>query len=249
MPKLSVIVPIYNEAHGLDVLVQRLISAPCPIQREWIFVDDCSTDESLIKLNSVTAPGLIRVIAQPQNRGKGAAIKRAMRYATGDFIMVQDADTEYDPGDIPALLEPLLEDKADVVYGSRFKKSAEQVHRTYYYFANRFLTALSNLASGMYLTDMETCYKIVRSDLLQNMNLRSRRFGIEVEITAYVAKTRARLVERPISYYPRNRAAGKKIGWRDGFAALWHIVWFNYFVTANLAFTPELPSRYGSQGD
>jgi hypothetical protein len=158
-------------------------------------------------------------------------------------VMVHDADAEYDPTDIPRLLEPLLRDQADVVYGSRFRRERHQVHRTFHFFVNRFLTLLSNLLSGIYLSDMETCYKLARTDLLRSMRLRSRRFEFEIEITAYVAKTGARVFELPISYNPRTRSAGKKIGWRDGVAALWYLVRFNLLTSRQNAFS-VLPSRY-----
>jgi hypothetical protein len=156
---------------------------------------------------------------------------------------VQDADAEYDPSDIPRLLAPLLADEADVVYGSRFRRERYQVHRTLHYFINRFLTLLSNILSGIYLSDMETCYKLGRTDLVRTMRLRARHFEFEVEFTAYVAKTGARVFELPIKYYPRTRTAGKKIGWRDGVGALWDLVRFNLFTSRAAAFR-ELPERY-----
>ena len=243
MPKLSVIVPVFNEERELAGLVERFLAAPCPIEREWIFVDDHSSDGSLASLQALAAKHGFRVLEQSRNQGKGAAIARAVRECTGDVIMVQDADYEYDPGDVPALLQPLLDGRADVVYGSRFKPGGVQVHRTYHYFVNRFLTIASNLLSGIYLTDMETCYKIFRADLLKAMNLTSRRFGIEVELTACVAKTRARVFEFPISYSPRTRLEGKKISWKDGFAALRHLVYYNCFRSLEDSFT-SLPERY-----
>ncbi|MCW3017275.1 MAG: putative glycosyltransferase, partial [Solirubrobacterales bacterium] len=154
-----------------------------------------------------------------------------------------DADAEYDPADIPRLLQPLLDDQADVVFGSRFRPDGIQVHRTFHYLINRVLTALSNLASGIYLSDMETCYKLFRADLVQAMNLRSQRFGIEIELTANVAKVHARIVELPISYFPRTRLAGKKINSRDGVAALWHMVHYNQLTSVDTAYR-ELPKRY-----
>jgi glycosyltransferase involved in cell wall biosynthesis len=175
--------------------------------------------------------------------GKGAAIRKGFELCTGDFIVVQDADFEYDPHDISTLVAPLVSNQCDVVYGSRFKKSSPQVHRTYHYFVNRFLTVLSNLLSGIYLTDMETCYKLFRADLAKSMRLTSNRFGVEVEMTAYVAKTNARIFEFPISYFPRTKLQGKKINWKDGVAALFHLLNFNLLVKFEQAFL-NLPARY-----
>lgn len=246
MPKLSLIVPVYNEARQLEQVVRKLMAAFCPIEREWIFVDDQSTDGSTIILERLQNEFPFRLLKQPQNQGKGAAVIRGIQEATGDFIMIQDADFEYDPSDIPTLLQPLLENRADVVFGSRFK-ATHQVHRTYHYFVNLFLTGISNLLSGIYLTDMETCYKLFRADLIQSMRLKSKRFGIEVELTASIAKTKARLFELPISYFPRTRLQGKKIGWRDGVAAFFHLLYFNLFQKLEDAYDPErLPPRYRS---
>jgi glycosyltransferase involved in cell wall biosynthesis len=244
---LSLVVPVYNEERQLESVIHGLMASPCPIQREWIFVDDCSRDGSLAILKRLQSQYGYRLIEQKPNQGKGAAVIRGIQEAAGDLIMIQDADFEYDPGDVPALLEPLLQGKADVVYGSRFKKSAMQVHRTYHYFVNRFLTVVSNLLSGIYLTDMETCYKVFRADLLKSMQLKSLRFGIEVELTAYLAKARVRIYELPISYFPRTRLQGKKINWKDGVAALWHLVRFNLLVETDEAFK-GLPERYRAGG-
>lgn len=243
MTKLSVIVPVFNEAQQLPSFAKRLFSSPCPIEREFIFVDDGSQDDSYSCLTSLSKEFAFRVIRQKTNQGKGAVVRRGIEEASGDLIMVQDADLEYDPDDVPTLLKPLLEDQADVVYGSRFKSNALQVHRTYHYFANRFLTLLSNLFSGIYLTDMETCYKLFRADLIKSMDLTSRRFGIEVELTANIAKTSARIYELPISYHPRTRLQGKKINWRDGFAALYHLVHYNFFRSFDESFK-DLPEKY-----
>jgi glycosyltransferase involved in cell wall biosynthesis len=244
MPVLSIIVPVYNEERLLEKVIERLFASTCPIPREWIFVDDCSTDKSLSVLESLSVTHGFQVVAQARNQGKGAAVIRGIGCATGDYIVIQDADFEYDPADIPVLLQPLLEGKADVVYGSRFKKNSIQVHRTYHYFVNRFLTMLSNMFSGIYLTDMETCYKIFRSDILKSMNLQSKRFGIEVELTAYLGKISVRIYELPIAYFPRNKLQGKKINWKDGVAALIHLVRFNWIVSAKVAFRETLPRRY-----
>jgi len=240
---LTLIVPIYNEEEILRDALVRLFKTPCSIPREWIVVDDASTDRSPEIIRQLADEYPLKVITQPRNRGKGASVIRGLEDATGDFIMIHDADFEYDPRDIPQLLEPLLEGAADVVYGSRFKKDVRQVHRTYHYFVNRFLTMLSNVLSGIYLTDMETCYKVFRADLLKAMNLRSRRFEFEVEVTAYVAKTHARIFELPIHYYPRTRLQGKKISWRDGFAALYYLFRFNWAVPLEDAYK-EPPIRY-----
>jgi glycosyltransferase involved in cell wall biosynthesis len=243
-PTLSIIVPVYNEAPQLREVIEHLMASPCPVPREWILVDDKSTDGSTEILRELQASHGYRLIEQDPNQGKGAAVRRGIREATGDFVMIQDADFEYDPSDIPTLLEPLLRGRADVVYGSRFK-SSHQVRRTYHYFVNRLLTILSNLLSGIYLTDMETCYKLFRRDLIQSMRLTSRRFGIEVELTAFVAKARVRIYELPISYYPRTQLQGKKINWKDGVAALWHLATFNWFTPLEEAFDLSiLPMRY-----
>ena len=242
MPKLSIIVPVYNEEKELPKVIEAFLAAPCPIEREWIFVDDASTDGSLAVLERMRSQYSFRVIHLERNQGKGAAVIRGIKESTGDIIMVQDADFEYDPKEIPLLIQPILEDRADVVFGSRFKHSTLQVHRTYHYFGNRLLTILSNMMSGLYLSDMETCYKVFRADLLKSMNLVSKRFGIEVELSAYVAKTHARLYEIPISYYPRTRREGKKINWKDGVAALRHLIYFNFCRSFARAFS-NLPKK------
>lgn len=240
---LSVIVPVYNEASHLGDIIDYMFESPCVLKREWIFINDFSTDNSLNILRQKQAQYGFKLLEQSPNQGKGAAIQRGIKECTGDLVIIQDADFEYDPRDVPSLLVPLLENRADVVFGSRFKKNSPQVHRTYHYFVNRFLTVLSNLSSGLYLTDMETCYKVFRGDLIRAMNLQSKRFGFEVEVTAYVAKTSSRVFELPIHYYPRTRLQGKKINWKDGVAALGHIFKFNFLVSIEDMFT-DLPSKY-----
>ncbi len=240
---LSVVVPVYNEARHLREVIDILMKSPCPIQREWIFVDDCSTDGSREILIEIAKHLGFNLILQEKNQGKGAAVIRGIKESKGQLIMIQDADFEYTPYDVPKLLLPLINGEADVVFGSRFKKDSTQVRRTYHYLINRFLTLLSNLMSGLYLTDMETCYKIFNADLVQSMDLKSQRFGIEVEITAYVAKTQARLREIPIRFFPRSKLKGKKINWTDGVAALWHLIRFNWLIDIKTAYN-QLPDRY-----
>lgn len=242
MQKLSVIVPIYNEARNVERFVDMLLAASCPVERELIFVDDGSSDGTTEVLLRLGEQHGFQVISNSENRGKGAAVRCGLAVATGDLCMIQDADFEYDPGEVGKLLKPILKGKADVVYGSRFRKESNQVHRTYHYYVNRLLTILSNLFSGIHLTDMETCYKVFPRDLIQSMNLTSRRFGFEVEVTAYVAKTSARIFEVPIAYYPRTRMQGKKISWKDGVAALFHIVRYN-LKSSGRCFK-QLPEQY-----
>ena len=234
---LSVLVPVYNEERHLERLVRYLFASSCPVEREWIFIDDASTDGSATILNRLAAEFNFRFLRFETNRGKGAAVIEGIRVATGDLILIQDADFEYDVNDVPALLKPLLVDQCDVVFGSRFKAGAPSNFHT---FVNYFLTSASNVLSGLRLTDMETCYKIFRADLLKSMNLTSQRFGVEVEMTAYIAKLKVRVVELPISYQPRTRAEGKKIGWKDGVAALGHLIRFNLLVNRTQAFRAPL---------
>ena len=206
------------------------MTATFPISFEWIFIDDKSSDRSLTTLKTLSKQYGFKVFSLETNQGKGAAVIRGIAEAKGDVLIVQDADSEYNPREIGSVIQPILDDQADVVYGSRFKSGVSQVPRSFHTFVNRFLTVLSNFLSGQSLTDMETCYKAFRADLLKAMNLTSERFGIEVELTAYAAKTRARIVEVPVSYSPRTRREGKKINWKDGLAALfYHLIRFNYF--------------------
>ena len=243
MATLSVIVPLFNEAAQLRSFVERLIPPSYPIEREFIFVDDGSQDDTFSLITRLSQESPSQVIRQANHQGKGAAVRRGLEVTSGDFVMIQDADLEYDPRDVPTLLRPLLDNQADVVYGSRFNQNSPVVHRTYHYFANRFLTSLSNCFSGIYLSDMETCYKVFRADLIKSMNLNSRRFEIEVELTAYIAKTSARIYELPISYRPRTKLEGKKIGWVDGLYALYYLVHYNFFRSFERSFT-GLPKKY-----
>ena len=233
MPKLSVVIPVYNEAQTIAELLVRVAEAPLPegVDRELVVVDDGSKDGTREVLRELAARGTppIRYFEQPVNQGKGAAIRRGFAEASGDFILIQDADLEYDPAEYPVLLGPILADKADVVYGSRFLGGPHRVLFFWHYQGNRFLTTLSNMLTDLNLSDMETCYKVFRRGLLAGMTLKSNRFGIEPELTARFAQARARIYEVPISYHGRTYAEGKKIGWKDGFSAIWSIFRFNWF--------------------
>jgi glycosyltransferase involved in cell wall biosynthesis len=222
--KLSVVIPVYNEKQWVRELLRRVQEVPIP--KEIVIVDDCSTDGTRDILKQLEDPNL-RVILQERNQGKGAALREGFRHATGSVILVQDADLEYDPSEYPRLIQPILENKADVVFGSRFIGDS---HRVLYYWhsvANRALTTLSNMFTNLNLTDMETCYKVFRREVLSEIRLRSNRFGFEPEITAKIAKHRNpswRVYEVPISYCGRTYEEGKKIGLKDAFTALYCIV-------------------------
>jgi glycosyltransferase involved in cell wall biosynthesis len=223
--RLSILVPVYNERGLLRAAIERIVKAPLPdgFEREVILVDDASTDGTteLVRELQQEYHGVLRAFYQPENRGKGAAIRRAIEEMTGQYALFQDADLEYDPNEYSVLLQPFIEQDADVVYGSRFaSRRMRRVLNFHHALGNRLLTLLSNLATGLNLTDMETCYKVFRSDLLKTIPLRSDRFGIEPEITAKIAKRQCIVYEVPISYHGRGYGEGKKIGWRDGFQAL-----------------------------
>jgi len=230
---LSVIVPAYNEAATVETALRRIREVA--LRLEVIVVNDASTDGTREILDRLAEKGLIdRVMHHEKNRGKGAAIRTGITVATGDAVVVQDADLEYDPADLPALLLPIRSRQADAVYGSRFQGGPHRVLYFWHYVGNRFLTLLSNMFTNLNLTDLETCYKLVRTDVIKQLPLTSNRFGFEVEITARLAQARARIWEMPISYSGRTYAEGKKITWRDGFAALIHIVRYNLFVPRNV---------------
>jgi glycosyltransferase involved in cell wall biosynthesis len=223
---VSAVMPAYNEEATVEAAVRRLHEAP--LRLEVICINDASKDRTGEILERLKAEGLVDVlIHQPQNRGKGAAVRAGIQAATGHVIVVQDADLEYDPADLPTLLEPIRLDKADAVFGSRFQAGPRRVLYFWHSVGNRFLTLLSNMFTDLNLTDMETCYKMVRADLMKSLVLTSNRFGIEVELTARLAQAGARIWEVPISYSGRTYAEGKKIDWRDGVAAIWHILRFN----------------------
>jgi glycosyltransferase involved in cell wall biosynthesis len=228
---LSVVMPVYNEAATLDEIVDRVMKSPTVLTRELVIVDDASNDATREVLGRITAARSedIRVLSHPINLGKGAAIRSGIAEAKGQIILIQDADLEYDPRDYPLLLEPILEDQADVVFGNRFHGGPHRVMYFWHYSANRFLTFLTNILTGLNLSDMEVGYKVFRADVLRRITLKSDRFGFEPEVTVKVAKLGCRVYEVPIRYYGRTYADGKKITWRDGMAALGHIIRYRFF--------------------
>ena len=227
--KLSVIIPCYNERNTIRSLVDAVLSQPYD-NKEIIIVDDASTDGTKDVLCKEIAPFIAKILYHEKNQGKGAALKTGINAATGDIILIQDADLEYDPMEYPDLLNPILQNKADVVFGSRFMGG--KPHRVLYFWhrvGNGFLTLISNMFTNLNLTDMETCYKVFRREIIQGISIEENRFGFEPEIVAKVAKTRCRIFEVGISYYGRTYKEGKKIGWKDGFHALYCIFKYNVF--------------------
>ncbi|HVZ49049.1 MAG TPA: glycosyltransferase family 2 protein [Gemmatimonadaceae bacterium] len=224
--KLSVLIPVYNERATIETIIAQVRAVPVP--KEIICVDDCSRDGTADVLRAMKADGRIQqLIFHDVNRGKGAAIRTALAASTGNVVIVQDADLEYDPADWPALLEPIVDGRADAVFGSRFLGGPHRVLYFWHSIGNGLLTMFSNMLTNLNLTDMETCYKAIRGEIARSLRLTSDRFGFEPEVTARLARARARIFEVPISYSGRTYAEGKKIGWKDGVAAIWHIVKFN----------------------
>ena len=242
-PKVSIVIPAYNEKATIEEILRRVLDTD--VRKEVLVIDDCSTDgtrQTLERMagrqanNEKAAPaqdgseaiGLrdLRFFFQTPNQGKGAALRRGFAEATGEIVVVQDADLEYDPRDYVKLLEPIIDGRADVVYGSRFLGGPQRVHYFWHYVANRILTLLSDIFTNLKLTDMETCYKVFRKEVLKGIEIKSNRFGFEPEITAKIAKGKWRIYEVPITYAGRTYEEGKKITWKDGFQALWCIIRF-----------------------
>lgn len=227
---ISIIIPCYNEAETIDGLLSAVINAQVPYQKEIIIVDDCSTDNSFEIIDNYSKNSGIKAFRHEQNQGKGAALRTGISHATGDIIIIQDADLEYDPNEYPNLIKPFQDGVADVVYGSRFKGAqAERILYFWHSMGNKFLTLFSNMLTNLNLTDMETCYKVFRRDVIQNIRICENRFGFEPEVTAKIAayKPRLRIYEVGISYYGRTYEEGKKINWKDGVAAIWCILKYN----------------------
>jgi glycosyltransferase involved in cell wall biosynthesis len=220
--KLSVVMPVFTEAGHIEKIVDAVLAVP--VEKELVIVDDCSRDGTRDKLVPISKRPRVRVLLHDVNRGKGAALRTGFAAAAGDLVIVQDADLEYDPREYPGLIAPILAGKADVVYGTRFpgggeRRPGEFIHRG----GNRFLTFVSNLVTGLHLTDMETCYKVFRRPLIQGIRIEENRFGFEPEITAKIARRRCRVLEVPVTYSGRGYGEGKKIGWKDAVRAIWCI--------------------------
>lgn len=229
--KLSIIMPAYNEAATIAEVVKRVLSVDVGLEKEFIIVDDRSTDgtrEFLQRLAQEGSPE-IKVFFHERNRGKGAAIRTALSHITGEVVLIQDADLEYDPKDYPKLLEPILEGWADVVYGNRFHGGPHRVLYFWHAVGNRLVTTFANMLTNLNLSDMEVGYKVFRADALKRIRLRSNRFGFEPEVTVKVAKLGCRIYEVPISYFGRTYEEGKKITWKDGLAAIYHLLRYRLF--------------------
>ncbi len=224
--KLSVVIPVYNEKATILEILRRIRAVDLP--KEIIVVDDCSTDGTREILRDLHPADDLALVLQPHNMGKGAALRAGFEKVRGDIVVVQDADLEYDPSEYGILIQPILAGKADVVYGSRFLSGPHRVLLFWHSVGNRILTTLSNMLTDLNLTDMETCYKVFRADILKKIRLRENRFGFEPEFTAKIARARFRIYEVPISYSGRDYTEGKKIGWKDGVAAIFFILKYRF---------------------
>ncbi len=225
-PKISIVIPVFNEKATVLELLEKVRAVD--INKEIILVDDGSTDGTRDILRTIDHPE-VRVFLQEKNSGKGSALRTGFQQVTGDIVIIQDADLEYDPAEYPQLIKPITTGAADVVYGTRFAGGTHRVLLFWHYLGNKLLTLLSNMLSNLNLTDMETCYKVMRADIAKRLDIQSKRFGVEPEMTAKFAKMKLRIYEVPISYYGRDYDEGKKIGWRDGISAVWNIIRFRFF--------------------
>ena len=226
--QISVVIPVYNEVSTIREIVARVQAVD--LEKEIIIVDDGSTDGTREQLQEITlSQDNVKVFYHDRNQGKGAALRTGFEVVTGDVVIIQDADLEYDPREYPVLLEPIRDGRADIVYGSRFLGGPHRVLFFWHYLGNKFLTLLSNALTNLNLTDLETCYKVFRREVISGIQFKSNRFGFEPEFTAKVAKKGFRIYETPISYSGRTYAEGKKISWRDGVKAIFAIVWFRFF--------------------
>jgi len=226
--KLSIVIPVYNEKNTIEEIIGKVRNVNLELDKEIILVDDGSTDGTREILDKLRAEDL-KIIFHDINKGKGNALQTGFSEASGDYVIIQDADLEYDPKEYPQLLAPLLDGRADAVYGSRFLGGPHRVLFCWHYLGNKMLTTFSNMLSNLNLTDMETCYKVFRKEILDKITLKSKRFGIEPEITLKLARLKCRIYEVPISYSGRDYSEGKKIGWKDGVAAIFHIIRYKFF--------------------
>ena len=225
-PKLSIVIPVYNEKSTIDEIVKRVQNVE--FEKEIIIVDDCSSDGTRDKIDKISGNN-IKKLFHEKNKGKGASLRTGFQHATGDIVIIQDADLEYNPNEYSNLIEPIVDGRADVVYGSRFLGGPHRVDFFWHYVGNKILTTLSNILTNLILTDMETCYKVFKAEIIKDIKIRSNRFGFEPEITAKLAKRKCIIYEVPISYSGRDYDEGKKIGWKDGVVALYCIVRFRLF--------------------
>lgn len=226
--KISIIIPVFNEKNSIEEIIKRVQDVDVGLEKEIIIVDDCSQDGTRQILEKLNYPNM-KLFFHSKNEGKGAALQTGFSKAKGDIILIQDADLEYDPKEYHKLLAPILDGRADVVYGSRFLGGPHRVLFFWHYVGNKILTMLSNITSNLNLTDMETCYKVFKKEILNKIKIKSKRFGFEPEVTIKFAKLKCRIYEVPISYSGRDYSEGKKIGWKDGVAAIFHIIRYKFF--------------------